>query len=74
MLIGRVAIKQVDVITYEIYYQNYDTPGLGIFTVNTQNTFVYSGSSSSSAPTGTTIYPSTFPVIMNEKLSLINLK
>jgi hypothetical protein len=72
MLMGaRVAIKQVDAITYQIYYQTFDTPGLGLFTVNTQNIFAYSGATSATAPTGTIINPSNFAITMNESLNLI---
>ena len=52
-----MAIRQVDSITYQIYYQTGALPGFGVFTINTMNSFLYSGSSSSTAPTGTIINP-----------------
>ena len=52
----QVAIKQVSAIEYQFYYQTGISPGQGIFTVNTMNTFAYSGASTT--PIGTFIYPS----------------
>ena len=42
---SKIAIRQVDAVTYQIFYQTAVAPGKGIFTVNTMNTFTYSGTS-----------------------------
>jgi len=57
VLAGRIVIQQVSSTTYKFYFLTGTYPGKGIFTIQTKNTFAYSGTTVASAPTGICLNP-----------------
>ena len=51
------AIQQNSSTSYSFFFNTGTTPGVGFFTVQSQNAFTYSGTTSASGPAGCFIYP-----------------